>query len=457
MISTSFFELFKIGPGPSSSHTVGPMFAANTFRKEVLAFLASQETGEWQIHVDLYGSLADTGKGHGTDRAVLAGLFGYTPIDVDVEKLNSYFAAKGDAYRIPFGDAELPFNETDITFHFGTNPYRHPNALSFTLKQGNRAAIESIFYSVGGGFVEEEGVTVEADSADSPPMYPYRNMAEFTAMAGESDATLIEMLYANEQVLTGSSKAQIDEKFRHIIRTMLDCVERGLSAEGILPGGLHVNRRAKQMFENAASMNPVNNHFAKMNAYALAVSEENAAGHIVVTAPTNGAAGILPAAVAFLSRDANISEEKLIEGLMVAGLIGFIIKENASISGAELGCMAEVGSATSMAAAMFSHIFGGDLAQLSVAAEIALEHSLGMTCDPINGLVQVPCIERNATGVIKAYNAYVLAAGRTTDPIITLDRVIEVMKQTGTDLSEKYRETSTGGLAVYGWGNSPGS
>ncbi len=443
MIRTSFFELFKIGPGPSSSHTVGPMFAANRFRNEVLEVLQNRTSQSWRIQIDLFGSLADTGKGHGTDKAVLGGLYGYTPID-------------GVQYAIPFANDKIQFNETDIVFHFQQNPYRHPNALSFTLFDGDRSVFESVFYSVGGGFIEQEGV-VEDTAAGSDPVYAYRHMSEFISLMHEHNLSAIDLLYANETALTGLSNAQIDERLDHIITTMLNCVDRGLNDIGMLQGGLGVSRRAKQMYANAINMDVVNSHFGKMNSYALAVSEENAAGHLVVTAPTNGAAGIIPAAVCYLKRDSKISDTLLREGLMISGLIGFIIKENASISGAELGCMAEVGSATSMASAMFAHVFGRDIQCISTAAEIALEHSLGMTCDPINGLVQVPCIERNATGIIKAYNAYVLASGRDTEPIITLDRVIEVMKQTGLDLSEKYRETSTGGLAVYGWGNSPGS
>lgn len=462
MISTSLFDLFKIGPGPSSSHTVGPMFAANRFRSEVITHIRkhSRKAAETRILVHLYGSLADTGQGHGTDRAVLAGLFGYTPIDVNVDELNQYFHEKGLRYEIPFGQVVIPFSEPDIEFHFGENPYRHPNTLSFELIEGGRVIIESIFYSIGGGFIEEEGVT-ETLTHSNDPKFHYHNMNAFLHQVRESGLSPIEILYANESAVSDLSREAIDERLDQIIDTMLNCVERGLMSDGILPGGLNLSRRAKDMFQNAVSLESEHAApsapFAKMNAYALAVSEENAAGHIVVTAPTNGAAGVIPATLAYLYRDLNTERTLLREGLMIAGLIGFIVKENASISGAELGCQAEVGAAASMAAACFAHVFTGDFKIICNAAEIAMEHHLGMTCDPVKGLVQVPCIERNANGVIKAYNAYILASARSTEPLVSLDQVIETMRQTGLDLSEKYRETSSGGLAVHGWANMPGS
>lgn len=455
MIKTSFFELFKIGPGPSSSHTVGPMIAAKRFHEELSAFFeAKSPKGNYQIQVDLYGSLADTGVGHGSDRAILAGLFAFSPISVQVEDLNQYFSEKGQLYCLKFAQEEIKFRHSDIIFNYNINPYRHPNSMKFSLVDSGNSILESIFYSVGGGFVEEEGSIPEERIS---PVHQYKDMSSFMHLVESEQADMIEFLYENEMAISGLSKEQIQQRFDQIIKTMCESVERGLESEGVIPGGLDISRRAKDMYKKSKSLSKTTNFFSKLNAYALAVSEENACGHIVVTAPTNGAAGIIPAAIYYLSEDCNFPLKKLRHALMIAGLIAFIIKENASISGAELGCMAEVGSATAMAAALLTYSYDGSLKEIETAAEIALEHSLGMTCDPINGLVQVPCIERNATGIIKAYNAYLLASARQSDALISLDRVVEVMKQTGRDLSEKYRETSSGGLALYGWGNMPGS
>ena len=278
-------------------------------------------------------------------------------------------------------------------------------------------------------------------------------------MLEKSNLSVDDFLLANEMALSNSDSNIVFQNIQEIMEVMHQSVKGGLSKEGILPGGLNVYRRAKSMYENALKMESQKRYgdalFARLNAYALATSEENADGQMVVTAPTNGAAGIIPACLEYLRNDCKIPNELLQKGLLVAGMIGYIVKENASISGAELGCQAEVGSAAAMAAALFSFVYGGDIHQISSAAEIAMEHHLGMTCDPIKGLVQVPCIERNANGAIKAYNAYLLASSRTSKPIISFDQVVEAMRQTGNDLSSKYKETAQGGLAAtYGM---PGS
>jgi L-serine dehydratase len=467
VIQTSIFELFKIGPGPSSSHTVGPIFIANDFRERISEFLKTNRVNshhKFRLSCELFGSLADTGIGHGTHRAILAGLFGYTPIDVDVEKLNSFFSSESVIYEIPMSEMIIPFEFQNIQFNHGENPHRHPNTMRFTFYKDDHLVLDELYYSIGGGFFERESEDVEVpllERESSEVEFRYSSMDEFLSLIEKYQLDYIELLIRNEMSLTKKSKEDIYKGLDQILKIMSDCVERGLSSEGTLPGGLNISRRAKYMYEQTLEMERTeqkhNIQFTKMNAYALAVSEENAAGNIVVTAPTNGAAGIIPATLAYLKRDENIDVQRLREGLIISALIGFIVKENASISGAELGCMAEVGTATAMAAAIFSHVYSKNIYTISVAAEIALEHSLGMTCDPINGLVQVPCIERNATGVIKAYNAFLLANGRVTKPLISLDQVIKVMRETGLDLSEKYRETSTGGLAVHGWDNMPGS
>lgn len=464
MICTSFFELFKIGPGPSSSHTVGPMRAANLFRELVLQYFTHYgAAGNYRIRCELYGALAATGHGHGTHRAVLAGLFGQIPQTVNTEWLSSLLETPGEVYMPDFAGLKMPFTEHDIFFDYTHNPYRHPNTLKLVLLNNFRPVFERIYYSVGGGFIEEEGAaTLSANT--KKPRYEYHNMDSLLLTLQAQNLHIDELLLQNETALTGLTEEEIMERIGQIMEVMRQSVRQGLKKEGILPGGLHVYRRAKGMYEKAQQHAQHGRHaealFARLNAYALATSEENAAGQMVVTAPTNGAAGILPACLEYLRHDCSVPENTLRKGLLVAAMIGFIIKDNASISGAELGCMAEVGSAASMAAALFSYCNGGDIHEIGTAAEIALEHHLGMTCDPIKGLVQIPCIERNANGAIKAYNAYLLAAGRAGigKPVISFDQVVEVMRQTGQDLSHKYKETATGGLATtFGWGNMPGS
>ncbi len=464
MIRTSFFELFKIGPGPSSSHTVGPMLATLDFRKKCLDLLSAQQmsTQELKIRIQLYGSLAATGKGHGTDRAVVAGLYGQLPDAVDVDWLSRIWSSESEIYKIPFGQQIVPFRHADIFFDYQTFLPRHANALSCHLLIDHKSVLEHTYYSIGGGFIEVEGEAQQPDSHNGDPKYPYENMQELLAICKETDARIDEVLIANEMAIKGLSEQEILDKLDRIIEVMANSVEQGLQKEGVLPGGLGTNRRAKAMYQKASQMLQQGRHndafLVRLNAYALACSEENAAGRMVVTAPTNGAAGIIPAAIEYLRRDTNVAYEQIKRGLIVAALIGFVIKQNASISGAELGCMAEVGAASAMAAALFAYCFDAKLTQIIGAAEIAIEHHLGMTCDPIMGLVQVPCIERNAKGVVKAYNSFLLATTRESEGLISFDQVVEVMRQTGTDLSEKYKETAKGGLATsFGWGNMPGS
>lgn len=461
MITTSFFELFKIGPGPSSSHTVGPMRAANRFRRNVWKFLhqtQEQDARNFKIRVELYGALAATGHGHGTHRAVFAGLLGQEPKMVDIEKLNHYFEEPQKQYSIPFKNWVVPFQESDIFFDYTPSKYWHPNTLKFVFLKNFETLFEEVYFSIGGGFIQKEGIS-NAVSADVQPKYPYSNFSELVTQLEKSNLPIDDFLLENEIALSEKSKEGVLKGIQEIMEVMHQSVEGGLSKEGVLPGGLNVSRRAKSMYETALKMESQKRYgdalFARLNAYALATSEENADGQMVVTAPTNGAAGIIPACLEYLKNDCKMPNEILQRGLLVAGMIGYIVKENASISGAELGCQAEVGSAAAMAASLFAFVYGGDIHQISSAAEIAMEHHLGMTCDPIKGLVQVPCIERNANGAIKAYNAYLLASSRTSKPLISFDQVVEAMRQTGNDLSSKYKETARGGLAAtYGM---PGS
>ncbi len=463
MIQTSLFELFKIGPGPSSSHTVGPMIATRDFRQQMEHWIANNPSRtDLKVRVELYGALASTGKGHGTDRAVVAGLLNEIPETVDIHRLNRVFQHKDYmAYTIDIGDLKIPFSEADIFFDYDLNPKWHPNTLRCVLQDEGKTALEETYFSVGGGFIETEGSTKTAKDEIELP-YPYGDMDSLVTMVKQKEISIARLLLKNEMAISGLSKQEIYNRIERILEVMHNSVLSGLKNEGILPGGLNVQRRAKQMISSAESMERKgqagNALFARLNAYALATSEENAAGQMVVTAPTNGAAGVIPACLEYLRNDCSIPEKKLKKGLLVAGMIGFIIKDKASISGAALGCQAEVGSAASMAAALFAYCFDQNIDTIAEAAEIALEHHLGMTCDPIKGLVQVPCIERNANGAVKAYNAYLLSLGKAEKPIISFDQVVRVMKETGEDLSAKYKETSTGGLATsFGWGNMPGS
>ncbi|MCC7223046.1 MAG: L-serine ammonia-lyase [Chitinophagales bacterium] len=462
MITTSFFELFKAGPGPSSSHTIGPMRAAYRFRHEVADYIGAATHQRYHIRIELYGALAATGHGHGTHRALLAGLLGYTPTDVDIDRLNGFFAQPDEIYVLFDDYPSIVLTERDLFFDYTANPYRHPNTVKFVLLDADFVPLLSeVFYSIGGGFIEKEGEPRHTES-QKQPRYAYGNMAELEKIVAWEHLPVEKVLLDNEIALTGDSEAAIYQRIADIMEVMHQSVLRGLAAEGILPGGLNVSRRAKGMYEKSLQLAQQNRYadalFAKLNAYALAVSEENAAGQMVVTAPTNGAAGIIPACLEYLRCDCAIPERTLQNGLLIAAMVGFIIKDNASISGAELGCQAEVGSAAAMAAALFSYCNGLSFSRIVAAAEIAMEHHLGMTCDPIKGLVQIPCIERNANGAIKAYNAYLLADGRTSRPVISFDQVVEVMRQTGEDLSAKYKETASGGLATsFGWGNMPGS
>jgi len=453
MITTSFFELFKIGPGPSSSHTVGPMLAAKRFRQAVNTYAALYgQHSNYQIRVELYGSLAATGHGHGTHRAVLAGLYGYSPTTVNVNRLNGFFETPNYHYQIPFEGFALTFTEADIFFSYHNNPHGHPNTVRFILVLDYKPLFDEVYYSVGGGFIEKKGETIQLRQ-QRKPKYAYHNMDSLLALHKKNGVPVDQMLLENEMALNNWEVTKVFSEIDKITKVMYASVERGLHKTGTLPGGLGVQRRAKDMMLKATQHFEKRQYgaalFARLNAYALATSEENAAGQMVVTAPTNGAAGVIPACLMYLCHDCAVPHRVLQRALLIAAMVGFIIKENAAISGAELGCQAEVGSAAAMAAALFAYCHDADIYTIVSAAEIAMEHHLGMTCDPIKGLVQVPCIERNANGAIKAYNAYLLATGRlNSEPIISFDQVVEVMRQTGKDLSYKYKETAQGGLAT---------
>ena len=451
----SVFEMLKVGIGPSSSHTMGPMVAAGRF----LDTLRASPFRAKGLRASLHGSLAFTGVGHATDRAVILGLAGYLPDSYDHDRAEAALAAIRETREIT--PPELPtmaFDPArDLTFDYGPALPGHANGLMLkaTDAQGD-VILEETYYSIGGGFVLSAAEMAEAGGAKSRVRgdvpYPFESAAEMLAMAKASGLTIAAMKRANE--LRFRSSADIDAGIARLWQVMSDCIDRGMVGTGILPGGLKVRRRAKGihdalMAERGLNMTPPHVINDWMIVYAMAVNEENAAGGQVVTAPTNGAAGVVPAVIRYwLDHVPGASRARLAEFMLTAAAIGGLAKHNASISGAECGCQAEVGSAAAMAAAGLAAVLGGTPEQVENAAEIALEHHLGMTCDPVAGLVQVPCIERNGLGAIKAVSAASLALRGDGVHLVSLDACIETMRQTGRDMHEKYKETSLGGLAV---------
>ena len=452
----SVFDLFKIGIGPSSSHTVGPMVAARRFAEEDLKPLAGRAR---RVAVSLHGSLAFTGKGHGTDRAIALGLAGQTSDMIDPDQVAEILAAQEQAKSLAaLGYPEMAFDpQADIEFAYGPALPGHANGMIFRALDGTgRVIAERTFYSVGGGFVlsAEElecGRSGRPDPAEEVP-YPFATAAEMLQMGEAAGLSIAEMKRANE--MARAPGLDLDEALDRVWAAMASCMNRGLTLTGTLPGGLKVKRRAREIHEKLLAEQGANSlqpHRVMdwLGIYAMAVNEENAAGGRVVTAPTNGAAGVIPAVMRYyLDHCVGADREGVRTFLLVAAAIGGIIKHNASISGAEVGCQGEVGSASAMAAAGLAAALGGTNAQVENAAEIALEHHLGMTCDPIGGLVQVPCIERNALGAVKAVTAASLALRGDGSHFVPLDNCIETMRQTGRDMSERYKETSQGGLAV---------
>ena len=451
----SVLDLFKIGIGPSSSHTVGPMVAAKKFIASVEKYYSSHpHIPDSHIRCTLKGSLAFTGKGHSTDRAITLGLHGYTAVVLageDVESLIGRIWGKG---CIAVGDqlSILFVPEQHIVFDRGAPLPQHPNGMIFELiGPSEEILLSETYFSIGGGFISTLAeisqlvAPLKMESAMSCP-YPFDSARSMLRMARDSKLSIAEMKHMNE--LTHHSEEALNHGLEAVWNAMQVCIKQGLVAEGILPGGLNVPRRAKHLHNQLMSEPEKANVNDWLCAYAMAVNEENAAGHMVVTAPTNGAAGVIPAVLYQLITHENGTAEQVRIFLLTAGAIGGIIKHRSSISGAEVGCQGEVGSAASMAAAGLCAARGGTPEQIENAAEIALEHHLGMTCDPVKGLVQVPCIERNGFGAIKAHTAASLAMRGNGQHFMPLDSCIAAMKQTGLEMSTKYKETSLGGLAT---------
>ena len=451
----SVFDMFKVGIGPSSSHTMGPMVAAARF----LDGLRASPFHFHGLRASLHGSLAFTGVGHATDRATILGLAGFAPDSYDADKAETALARIRETKTIEApGLGTLAFDPSkDLTFDYGPALPGHANGmvLKATDAQGD-VILEETYYSIGGGFVLTEAELAEAGGAKSKARadvpYPFESAAEMLEMARKSGLSVAQMKRANE--LKFRTAAELDAGINRIWQVMNDCISRGMKGEGILPGGLKVRRRAKGIHdallaERGLNLTPPHTINDWMSLYAMAVNEENAAGGQVVTAPTNGAAGVVPAVIRYwLDHVPGASVAKVGDFLLTASAIGGLCKHNASISGAECGCQAEVGSAAAMGAAGLAAVLGGTPEQVENAAEIALEHHLGMTCDPAKGLVQVPCIERNGLGAIKAVSAASLSLRGDGQHLVSLDVCIETMRQTGKDMHEKYKETSLGGLAV---------
>lgn len=452
----SIFDVFKIGIGPSSSHTMGPMTAAARFL-DILR--KNNDDRVSAVSVSLHGSLAFTGKGHATDRAVTLGLLGFVPAMIDLDEAEERLTTLSVCKKVKVsGLPTLSFDpDSDLIFEYGPPLPGHSNGMIFrALAEDGTVILEEIFYSIGGGFVltaEERQRPREAMAGKQQYCpYPFDTAATMLAMARESGLSIAAMKRANEEAST--SAQVVEEKIQHIWHVMNGCIERGLALDGLLPGGLNVRRRARGIFEqlcNEHGSNCVQPHTGAewLGVYAMAVNEENAAGGKVVTAPTNGAAGVVPGVLKYyLDHCVDADPTRISDFLLTAAAIGGLIKHNASISGAEAGCQGEVGSAAAMAAAGLCAVLGGTPDQVENAAEIALEHHLGMTCDPVAGLVQVPCIERNGIGATKAVAAASLALRGNGSHFMPLDNCIEAMRQTGEEMNAKFKETSLGGLAV---------
>jgi L-serine dehydratase len=451
-VAISVFDLFSIGIGPSSSHTVGPMRASLTF---VTGLDADGVLGSvTRVRAELFGSLGATGHGHGSDRAVILGLEGEAPETVDTTGVRDRVATVRSAGRINLlGKHAIDFGEDDLVLHRRQSLPFHPNGMRFFACGADGEVLrERTYYSVGGGFVVDEAAAgadrIKAD--DTQVRYPFLSGAQLLDQCRESGLPISQVMLANET--SWRTADEVRDGLLKIWAVMQECVRNGCAHEGVLPGGLKVPRRApelhRRLLEEPESTDPLR-AMDWVDLFALAVNEENAAGGRVVTAPTNGAAGILPAVLHYyLQFVPGASDEGVVRFLLTAGAIGVLYKENASISGAEVGCQGEVGSACSMAAGALCEVLGGTPEQAENAAEIGMEHNLGLTCDPVGGLVQVPCIERNAMAAVKAINAARIALRGTGQHIVSLDKVIKTMRETGADMKVKYKETARGGLAV---------
>lgn len=451
----SVFDMFSIGIGPSSSHTVGPMRASVKFSESL------KDKGLFEkvtsVKAELFGSLGQTGVGHGSGKAVILGLSGFLPENINPDNVDALLKKIETTQSLDLdGERNVAFPNTgSIVFHRRKSLPAHSNGMTLHALSGEEVIFSESFYSIGGGFiVKAEDFEAEKENAlttfaNHTPPYPFEKAEQLVTLCKESGLSVSALMMANEKSLR--EETEIRQILINIWHTMKACVERGMATEGILPGGLKVKRRAPTLFRRLTSEQSQDPLQAMdwVNLFALAVNEENAAGGRVVTAPTNGAAGIIPAVLMYYNKFVNqVDDDTAVRYLLTAAAIGILYKKNASISGAEVGCQGEVGVACSMAAGALTEIIGGSVDNVENAAEIGMEHNLGLTCDPVGGLVQVPCIERNAMGAVKAINASRLALRGTGEHKVSLDKVIKTMWDTGNDMKTKYKETARGGLAV---------
>ncbi|MCA2016410.1 L-serine ammonia-lyase [Vibrio tritonius] len=447
----SVFDIYKIGVGPSSSHTVGPMKAGKQFIDDLHVQGKLHQVEKFTV--DVYGSLSLTGKGHHTDIAIIMGLAGNTPESVDIDAIPSFIANVEQTERLAIGTynhvVDFP-REGGMNFH-KSNLSLHENGMQIHAWQGDEVVYSKTYYSIGGGFIVDEEHFGQSLETDVQLPHPFSSAEELVNQCHENGLSISTLVMRNEKAIHNDQ--EVKDYFAAVWKTMSDCMERGMSTEGILPGPLRVPRRAAALRQQLLTSEKLTNDPMAVvdwvNMYAFAVNEENAAGGRVVTAPTNGACGIIPAVLAYYDKFIQtVTEKDYIRYFAASGAVGGLYKQNASISGAEVGCQGEVGVACSMAAAGLAELLGGSPEQVCMAAEIAMEHNLGLTCDPVAGQVQVPCIERNGIAAVKAINSTRMAMRRSSAPRVSLDKVIETMFETGKDMNAKYRETSQGGLAV---------
>lgn len=447
-ITTSLFSLFKVGPGPSSSHTIGPMTAGRLFSSTCAELPREMLARASRIRVRLFGSLSATGAGHGTDAAVLAGLLGVRPEDCPSGYLARLSEEPLKDHKVELGVGSALVSLADIVHDAVVHNYPYSNTLvAELLDTGGEVLFSKAYYSVGGGFVQWDGWKAP-ELGD--PVYPYSNMKELRNIVRTQGLNIYEIMLANEAAITGASRPAIIHQLNNILDRMEESVRHGLAGSGYLAGPLKVERKAHMLQERAQALHSSPGKFlAGLNAYAFAASEENASGGVIVTAPTCGSAGVMPALVYAMRHDLFIGDRAIREGFLAAAAVGFIAKHNASIAGAEVGCQGEIGVASAMAAAMLTDAQGNPSRYVENAAEVALEHHLGITCDPVGGYVQIPCIERNAMGAVKAFNAALISTGtRPEAHRVSLDAAIAAMAETGREMSHKFKETSMGGLAV---------
>lgn len=448
-ITTTADEFYKVGPGPSSSHTIGPMRITYDFYQRATKLPADKLNTATKLQVNLFGSLSATGKGHGTERAALAGLIGNEPATVDPLFLDSLRDKPDQTFQVKLGAKSIPVTLKDIIYDSPKGDFPHQNTMTVKLLAGNDVLLEQEYYSVGGGFIEWKGYTPPEKKA---PKYPFETMKELRGYAEKNKLTLGQVILANEMSITGRSEAEVNAFIDKIINAMLATVKSGLSMSesGVLPGPIKLHSKAATVYKRAMDdPNPADRGVGLLSACAIAASEENARGHLVITAPTGGSAGVMPSLVYALIEGRKVPREKVRDGMLAALGVGYLCKHHATLAAAEGGCQAEIGVASAMAAALVATALGAEPRVVENAAESALEHHLGLTCDPVAGYVQVPCIERCAFGAVKAWTGYAIASNEiANNHRVGLDETVQALAQTAKDMNSKYKETSEAGLAL---------